>query len=341
MMANRLELALLTSVAVVANLSGCASTSVRSAPPIVIEQNVDTDYVCCNLYNRSHPVVFPGGVPGRPDTAPAETLSKCIDICAGLYYSNPPCKAAAWNAPAKQCYLKSGKANPRAKPGDTSFLLGVGPTSVQIAPGLFQPYVNLGGVTGTHASNWSDFLSSGGRGIDTALTYGDDVQTKVATSIAESGVPRSEIFLTTKVPCCPNVFGAKNGSPGAHCGPATPEFNGSIAKDVARNLELLGSAAPDLTLLHWPCDTVDQTLAAWRGLEVALQAGKTRAIGVSNFNDTLLAMLLPQMKVKPAVNQCGHSIGHHTLNQTVATSKAGYTGGEDATVSFCANHGIQ
>lgn len=323
-------------------LSSCASSrAVHHLSPVVIEQNVDTDYSCCNLYNRSHPIVFPGGAPGRPDTAPADTLSECIDICKGLYFSNPPCKAAAWNRPSKQCYLKSGKANPHAKPGDTSFLLGVGPTSVEIAPGLFQPYVNLGGVTGAHASNWSDFLGTGGRGIDTALTYGDDVQKKVAASIAASGVPRSEVFLATKVPCCPNVFGAQHGGPGAHCGPSTPEFNGSIAHDVARNLELLGPHPPDLTLLHWPCDTVEQTLVAWRGLEAALHAGKTRAIGVSNFNATLLAKLLPQMKVKPAVNQCGHSIGHHTLNQTAATSKAGYTGGEDETASFCAQNGIQ
>ena len=183
-------------------------------------------------------------------------------------------------------------------------------------------------------------LYNGGRGIDTALTYGDDVQ-KVAASVAKSGVPRSDIFLTTKVPCCPNVFGARGVGRGAQCGPTTPEFNGSIANDVSRNLKLLGPSPPDLTLLHWPCDTFEQTLSAWRGLEAALQDGKTRAIGVSNFNATLLAKLLPHMKIKPAVNQCGHSIGHHTLNQTAATSRQGYTGGEDATVSFCANHGIQ
>ena len=165
------------------------------------------------------------------------------------------------------------------------------------------------------------------------------MQNKTAAAIARSGLPRSKIFLATKVPCCPNTFGT--GYPGAHCGPKTPEFNGSIARDVARNLALLGPSPPDLTLLHWPCDTAEQTLTAWRGLEAALVAGKTRSIGVSNFNATLLRELLPQMKVKPAVNQCGHSVGHHTASQTAPSQRQGYGGGDDATVAFCAEHGIQ
>ena len=52
---------------------------------------------------------------------------------------------------------------------------------------------------------------------------------------------------------------------GAHCGPDTPEFNGSIAQDVAINTRLLGGP-PDLTLLHWPCITATQTLRAYRAL---------------------------------------------------------------------------
>eukprot|EP01046_Picozoa_sp_COSAG06_P041585 COSAG06_NODE_5180_length_3656_cov_2.089401_1_plen_232_part_10 len=190
-------------------------------------------------------------------------------------------------------------------------------------------------MTGKHASNWTAYLALGGRGIDTGLTYGDAVQEKVATAIAASGLPRSEIFLGTKVPCCPNKFGPW---PGAHC--TVAEFNGTIAQDVARNTALLGSA-PDLTLLHWPCITLEQTLTAWRGLETALADGHTHAIGVSNFNASLLAKMLPKVNVTPAVNQCGHSIAHHTLNQTAATCKGGYCGGDDGTAAFCAKHAIQ
>ena len=71
--------------------SATGSGSAPPAPPpiIVIEQNVDTDYDCCNLYNASHPV-FPGGAPGRPDTAPADSLTKCIEICSSLFHATPP-----------------------------------------------------------------------------------------------------------------------------------------------------------------------------------------------------------------------------------------------------------
>ena len=78
-----------------------------------------------------------------------------------------------------------------------------------IAPGVDMPMINLGGVgSGAHQSNWTAFLALGGRGIDTALTYGDTTQTKAAAAVAASRVPRAEIMLTTKVPCCPNHFGA-------------------------------------------------------------------------------------------------------------------------------------
>lgn len=341
------------AAAAVAALGG--SGAGLASQPVVIEENAGTDYDCCNLFcdsaaapgctsSRPPPIGwrrrFPGGLPGRPDTVPAANTTECIEICSSLYHSHG-CKAAAFNSDAKQCFLKNGRANPQHRFGDTSFLLGIGPTSAQIAPGIAQPYVNLGGVTGDHASNWSDFLASGGRGIDTALTYGDDVQRKVAAAIKASGVPRGQIFLATKVPCCPNALDVKpTSSPrGAHC--STSEFNGTITEDISRNLDILGPVPPDLTLLHWPCDTVEQTLVAWRGLEAALAAGHTRSIGVSNFNSSLLAALLPHMKVKPAVNQCGHSIGHHTWNQTAGSSRAGYTGGDDSTVAFCAAHGIQ
>lgn len=206
--------------------------------------------------------------------------------------------------------------------------------AVPIAPGVELPLVSLGGVP-SRPSNWSLALTLGARGIDTALTYGDLTQKKVAAAIgSQTAVPRKDIFLTTKVPCCPNVFGP---FPGAHC--TVAEFNGSVAKDVAENGELLGTV-PDLTLMHWPCITEEQTLATWRGLEAAQAAGKTRSIGVSNFNASLLDKLLPKMMTKPAANQCGHSIGHHTANQTKQTDAEGYYGGDDTTVDYCQTHNI-
>ena len=154
-----------------------------------------------------------------------------------------------------------------------------------------------------HAAD-SAFLALGGRGLDTALTYGDPTQEKVAAAIKATDVPRDEIFLTTKVPCCPRQF---DGKPLAYC--QKPEFSGSITKDVEEDVKILGKI--DLLLLHWPCDTVEETMAAWTQLEAALDAGHTRAIGISNANASLLAEMLPKMKAKPSVNQCGHSIGAH------------------------------
>ena len=60
----------------------------------------------------------------------------------------------------------------------------------------------------------------------------------------------------------------------------------------------------DLLLLHWPRagpNAVGDTLAAWQGLETALDAGVARAIGVSNFNASMLEVLLPRMRHRPVV----------------------------------------
>ena len=90
---------------------------------------IDVDYVCCELFNSTNPPPpdwedhFPGGVTGRPDTAPAFNVTACVEICSSLYYQG--CKAAVWNKPLKQCFLKTGKANPQPVIGDISFQIEV------------------------------------------------------------------------------------------------------------------------------------------------------------------------------------------------------------------------
>ena len=54
--------------------------------------------------------------------------------------------------------------------------------------------------------NHSLFISLGGRSLDTAFDYGDDKQAEVGAAIRASGLPRSEFFVTTKIPCCPSAF---------------------------------------------------------------------------------------------------------------------------------------
>jgi len=206
------------------------------------------------------------------------------------------------------------------------------PTTILIAPGVEMPFVNLGGVESA-PSNYLDFLNSGGTGLDTALTYGDDIQIQVKQAVDKAvanGRSRNDIFVTTKVPCCPNnIWGP--GEKNVHC--LTPEFNGTIMDDVNRNVALLGGPA-DLMLLHWPCTTVDETVKAYAQLEEALAQGKTRAIGVSNFNASVLNQFLPQVKVKPAVNQCAHSIGAHNATHLPLR------GGDSITAQLCKEKGI-
>jgi diketogulonate reductase-like aldo/keto reductase len=168
------------------------------------------------------------------------------------------------------------------------------------------------------------FHYSGGRGIDTALTYSDPINEQIAEALKEYASISDEIFLTTKVPCCPGTGFCKQG-----------EYNGTIAEDIKKNNALLGVDVTDLTLLHHPCDTPAHTIERWLELEAGLASGLTKAIGVSNFNSELLAQIAadPRTKVTPAANQCNHAIGHH--NQSFERS-----GSDDKTVQYCKEHGI-
>ena len=176
---------------------------------------------------------------------------------------------------------------------------------IKLNTGQMMTLVNCGGTApghgGTssqdHFSNYTEWLRQGGRGIDTALTYTDPLNAKINAAMkwaaGPGGVPRSEIFLTTKVPCCPGTGFCKQ-----------PEYSGTIAADMAKNNELLGTQYTDLTLLHHPCDTVAHTIERYVELQEAMAAGHTKAIGVSNFNAELLAQLLADKRVKtvPAVS---------------------------------------
>lgn len=107
-------------------------------------------------------------------------------------------------------------------------------------------------------------LALGYRAIDTARSY--DNEADVGQAIAESGVPRDELFLTTKL--WPEVLEQDEGA-------------------VDASLADLGTDYVDLLLVHWPSreGSVADTLAP---LVRALEAGKTRMIGVSNFPSALL-----------------------------------------------------
>lgn len=201
---------------------------------------------------------------------------------------------------------------------------------IPIAPGVLMPYINMGGTAKSpdHPdaySNYSLFLALGGRGLDAALTYGEPLQRQVARAVKESGIPREDIFVTSKIPCCPGEAGED-----IWCSDA--RYNGSVADSIQLDIDQLGSI--DLMLLHWPCHTVEATLARYAEMEAALAAGKTRAIGVSNFNASLLEALAQVAKTPPAVNQCGYSIGAHDSFHHPEL------GGTDKTVAYCKEHNI-
>jgi 2,5-diketo-D-gluconate reductase B len=126
-------------------------------------------------------------------------------------------------------------------------------------------------VTGQDATDGvRDALEIGYRHIDTARAY--ENEREVGQGIAESGVPRNEIFITTKVP---------------HDDATADE----VDRDADQSLERLGVDQLDLLLLHWPNPDVplEETLKA---LDRVREDGRTRQIGVSNFPAGLLKQAL-------------------------------------------------
>jgi len=125
-----------------------------------------------------------------------------------------------------------------------------------------------------------DALEAGYRHIDTAAGYGNEAG--VGAAIAASGIPRKELFITTKL---------RNGEHGT----ATEAFEASR--------QALGIDVIDLYLIHWPVPSQGLFVDAWRALEKIYAAEGVRAIGVSNFLQNHLDTLLAETTVVPAVNQ--------------------------------------
>jgi len=195
--------------------------------------------------------------------------------------------------------------------------LKVSPT-VEIAPGVFMPILNHGD------GNQSLWLEIGGRGMSTNMARGDETQIAIGQAVKSSGLPRSELFVQTMVPCCPSELWDRPCQ-------TLPHAN-ETDKNIEHTLQTIGIRQVDLLLLHWPCANFQDTLIAYRMMETAVSEGKARAIGVSNFNHSLLADLAKVAKVKPAVTQNGYSVGNH---------RDASVGSDDDTLGYCKKSGVK
>ena len=125
-------------------------------------------------------------------------------------------------------------------------------------------------------------LDAGYRLIDTATLYGNEEG--VGRAIAESGIARDEIFVTTK------VWNSDQG------------YDRTL-QAFDHSLKLLGLDVLDLYLIHWPTPERDLYVDTWRALERIYADGRARAIGVSNFTPAYLDRVVSEGTVTPAVNQ--------------------------------------
>ncbi len=122
----------------------------------------------------------------------------------------------------------------------------------------------------------------GYRRFDTAALY--DNEFEVGAGLRKCGLPREDVFVTTK------IWNDRHGFDNA-----TEAIDESLAR---LNIEYI-----DMLLIHWPCPMKGLFVETWLALEKALESGKVRGIGVSNFHQNHLEELIANSSVVPALNQ--------------------------------------
>lgn len=125
-------------------------------------------------------------------------------------------------------------------------------------------------------------LESGYRHVDTAAAYENEAG--VARAIQASGIPREELFVTTK------VWNSHHGRE-------------RTLQSFAASMERLELDVLDLLLIHWPVPRRDLYVETWEALVELQAAGRVRAVGVSNFHAEHLARVIDATGVTPAINQ--------------------------------------
>ncbi len=164
-------------------------------------------------------------------------------------------------------------------------------TTVTLAGGVELPRVGLGTwqLSGRRAYDTIRYaLDAGYRHIDTATMYGNEAE--VGRAIADSGLPRTEVFITTKLP---------------------PERAGRARQTLDASLRALAVAAVDLWLVHWPTST-RELVPTWEVFLAARSEGLARAVGVSNFSTAQIDRITAETGEAPALNQVPWSPFHHS-----------------------------
>lgn len=157
--------------------------------------------------------------------------------------------------------------------------------SLTLNDGLVLPALGLGTYKLTGQDGIDSIvtaLHAGYRLIDSATLYGNEVE--VGKAIVESGIPREDIIVTTKLP------GSGHG------------FDETMAAFEASR-RALGLEVIDLYLIHWPNPSVNRYLDSWEAMVELKQDGLARSIGVCNFTEEFLARIIDATAVVPSVNQ--------------------------------------
>lgn len=157
--------------------------------------------------------------------------------------------------------------------------------TVTLNDGLVIPQIGLGTYKLTGEAAVTSLLSGIGSGyclIDSAHRYNNEEQ--VGRAVRESGVPRDDLVITTKLP-----------------GDAHGFDEAMMAFDTSARL--LGLDVVDLFLIHWPNPSVNRFVDAWQAMIELRDEGRIRSIGVCNFTPEFLYRLRDETGVVPSVNQ--------------------------------------
>lgn len=177
--------------------------------------------------------------------------------------------------------------------------------TIQLHNGIKVPVMALGTFRALDNEAYEATIQAiqmGYRHIDTAHIYRNEEQ--VGQAIKDSGVPREELFIATKL--WPTDYGYDQ-----------------ALKAFQTSLDKLGLEYVDLYLLHWP-RSYQENADSWRALETLYQQGKVKAIGVCNFKIHHLEHLFETATIKPMVNQ----VEFHVELQNIRLQE------------FCESHGI-